>query len=323
MTIRAVAGAGLCLALLAAGCGGSASSGSTGGAQPVTVGVLVIAQAQVLDQTVQAFEDELRSKAGGRKVSFTVKNANGDTTLIQSIVRDFVDSGDTMFAVIGTPAVIAMAKAEKRRPIIALAIGDPVGAGVARSLDHPGGNVTGSVDYVNPKLLLAQLAQTAPKPARIGTVYDPSNANMQVWIKDLRAAVAASPGLSLTEATISGSGDIATAARSLAGRVDTLLIGPDASVFAGMAAIAGTAKTNRLPLYVVAGDPSIDGVVASLGPDYPTIGRLAGDAAGRVLAGSKPGDVPFGRPSGVEWSANQATASRLGVTIPAQPTPSS
>ncbi|WP_238009334.1 ABC transporter substrate-binding protein [Dactylosporangium sp. AC04546] len=289
------------------------------GTSTVKVGVLVIAQAKVLDETVAAFEAHLRDKLPGRQVTFDVKNANGDSALIQTIARDLVGSDATMFAVIGTPAVVALAKLEQRRPIIAIAMGDPVGAGLAASLDKPGRNVTGSIDYVDPALLLAKLALTDPKPRTIGTVYDPSNANMQLWVKDLKAAVKAN-GLQLVEATIGGPGDIATAARSLVGRADTILIGPDANVFAGLASIGATAVSNKLPLYVVAGDATVDGVLASLGPDYPAIGRLAGDAASAVSTGTPAGDVPFGRPGAVQWSVNPATASKVAVTLPTEAT---
>jgi putative ABC transport system substrate-binding protein len=204
----------------------------------------------------------------------------------------------------------------KNKPIFAIAMGDPVGAKLATSLNRPGGNVTGSTDYVDPALLLEKLMKITPVPKRLGTIYDPSNQNLQVWVKALHAAVAKYPGLSVVESTVSGSQDVPAAARSLAGRVDAELIGPDATVFSGLAAVGSTARANGLPVYVCGGDPTTAGILASIGPDYPTVGRLAAVAAARVLSGTDPGQVPFGQPTGVTLTVNKATQTRLGVNIP-------
>lgn len=313
------------VAAVLAGCGSSGSAGAPGtsavaatpGSQSLRVGVFEIASAAILDQTVAAFEDELKAKLAPRTVTFDLKNAQGSTTLITSISRDFAESGDAAFAIIGTPAVVALAQQVKGKPIFALAMGDPVGAKVAASLTRPGGNVTGSVDYVDPALVLKSLMQISPAPKRIGTIYDPSNQNMQVWIKALHAAVAKYPGVSLVESTVSGAQDVTAGAGSLAGRVDAELIGPDTTVFSGLNAVGATAARAAIPVYVIGGDPTVPGVAGSIGPDYPVLGRLAADAADRVLGGTPAADVPFATPPGVQFTANKATVAKLHLIVPA------
>ncbi|MFR9807125.1 ABC transporter substrate-binding protein [Pseudonocardia sp. RS010] len=280
------------------------------------VGLLQIAPATLLDQTVKAFEDRLSAQLAPKKVTVDVVNAQGDQSLIASSARDLAGTDDDAFAVIGTPAVIALAKQVTDRPVIAIAMGDPVGAGLAASLEAPGRNVTGSVDYVDPALLLDQIMTVQPTPTRLGTVYDPANQNMVVWTEALKKAVAAHPNLELVESTISGSADVATAARGLVGRADAVLVGPDATVFAGLPAVGAALGGARVPVYVSGGDASVDGVLATIGPDYPAVGALAADAAAQVLKGTPAAQVPFGRPAGVEFGINRTTMESLGVTIP-------
>jgi len=306
-----------------AGCGSSSSSQADAGTaatapadRPLRVGLLQIAEADVLDDVVAAFERRLRAELAPRPVEVEVRNAQGDTTLVQSIARELAASDADMLAVLGTPAVIAVAKAEPRRPVIALAMGDPVGAKVARSLERPGGNVSGSVDFVDPALVLEELLKVRPAPERIGTIYDPGNQNSDVWVKALRAA-AGPAGLELKEASIGGPGDIAAAARSIAGDVDAILIGPDATVFAGLAAVASAAGAERVPLYVIGGDPTVAGVFATLGPSYPELGERTGALAAEVAEGADPAATPWVRPSGVEWGINPETLRTLDVTVPA------
>ncbi len=310
--------AALAATLLVGACGTapSGTSSSLAGKDTYQIGVLQVAEATVLGDTVAAFERKLTALLAPKKVTFDFKNAQGDQSLISGIARDFAGSDDDAFAVIGTPAVIALAQQVRDRPIFAIAMGDPVGSGVAKSLTAPGGNVTGSIDYIDPALLLDQILKVGPAPTRIGTVYDPSNKNMQVWVEALRKAAASHPGLSLVESSISEAGDVPTGARGLVGRADAILIGPDATVFAGLAAVGSTAAAAKLPVYVCGGDASVPGILASIGPNYPVVGELAAEPAAKVLAGAKPGEIAFGQPSGVEFEFNRTTMDSLRVTVP-------
>lgn len=279
--------------------------------------MLVISQAEIIDDIVNAFIKTVRSEAGvGVTVNFDTKNANGDQSLIASIVRDFAGSKHDAFAVIGTPAVIALAAQVTKRPIFALAMGDPVGAGVAASLDRPGKNVTGSIDFVDPKLLLEDLRALHPGFGTIGTLYDPSNQSMRVWTDALRAA-AASAGIKVAESTIASTAEVAQAARSLNGRADVVLVGPDALVAAGIDAVGAAAVGARLPLYAVGGDVKVPGIVGTLGPDYPQLGASAGVNAAKVLLGADVAATPFTTPGKVGIVLNMARAKELGITVPA------
>jgi putative ABC transport system substrate-binding protein len=194
-------------------------------------------------------------------------------------------------------------------------MGDPVGAGVAESLDAPGGNVTGSIDYIEPAKVLDEMLKVSPAPKRLGTIYDPSNQNLQVWVADLKEALP-ERGLTLVEATVATPAEVDNAARSLIGRVDAIIVGPDATVIGGTPAVAAAARRGQVPLYLVGGEASEPGVLATLGPDYPELGALGGAAAAEVDAGTPPGEVPFGRPGAIEWGVNTETAQTLGVTLP-------
>lgn len=284
------------------------------------MGVFLVEKASIMDAIAKGFEQGFLTSAHltASQVDFQTQNAEGDQSLIQSIARNFAESNAKEIAVIGTPAVIAMAKATTTKPIIAVAMGDPVGAKVAKSLDAPGGNVTGTIDFVDPAKVLDQILLVKPTPARLGTIYNPSNENSQVWVAALQEAVRSHPGLSLHTAAITSSGDVAAAARSLEGQVQAVLIGPDADAIAAVPAIASVAQTANQQLYLVGGDVTTAGVLASIGPNYPQLGEQAGAIAAQIYAGTAPGVIPFGRPSNVMWQVNQQTATKLGVTLPAR-----
>jgi|GEM_PF-1189327 len=312
----AVALTAAAVTLAACAATGSPATSSSPHKSHYTIGVLSIAQAPVLDDLVHKFEAAAKAGLAPAKVTFSYQNANGDQSLVASLVRDFASSTDDGFAVLGTPAVVAMAQAVKDRPIFAVAMSDPVGAGVAMSLDAPGANVTGSIDYVDPAKLMDVVVKVVPKGHTVGTIYDPSNQNSQVWASALKHNLT-TRGLSLAEATISSPADIAAASRSLNGRADILLIGPDATAYAGMDAIGASALASSTPLFVSAGEPTTPGVLASIGPSYPTLGTEAGAIAARVLLGKSAATTPFARPAGTDVVFNSSTVNALKIHIPA------
>ena len=62
----------------------------------------------------------------------------------QGVMADLVNRKVDMILAANVAATVAAAKASKTIPIVMLAVFDPVGIGVVKSLDRPGTNVTGT-----------------------------------------------------------------------------------------------------------------------------------------------------------------------------------
>ncbi|MFF0223313.1 ABC transporter substrate-binding protein [Streptomyces sp. NPDC004629] len=296
-------------------CSQASSDTSGSGPKTYTVGIIEGAKADLIDRIDSKFQKAVAANLGDAKVKFVVKNANSNQSLITSISTDFATSGYDAYAGIGTPAILSLASQVKHKPVIAVAMGDPVGAGVAKNLDAPGGNVTGSTDFIDPSHVLSYIAKINPAIRTVGTVYDPSNQNMQIWLKRLNSAAKKS-GLKVTAASISGPSAVQASASSLVGRADAIVIGPDTTVISGMAAISSTALGAKLPLYVSGSGADVKGVLASVGPDYDELGTLAGERMAKVLLGADPAKEAFALPNQAGLTINTATAEILGITVP-------
>lgn len=80
-----------------------------------------------------------------------------------------------------TQATEAAKKQTSTIPIVMVGVSDPVGAGLAASLAHPGGNVTGTSSLaaavVGKQLELLKLV--APNSKDVATMFNPTNVTFQ------------------------------------------------------------------------------------------------------------------------------------------------
>jgi putative ABC transport system substrate-binding protein len=313
----------LCACLALAGCGSNTSSsgsnagGSTQQGKPKSarIGVIEVAQVPIFSTYLAGFRAGFE-RVSGLTPQLDVKNAQGEVSLIENLALELPRGNYNMFVVIGTPAAIALAKNEKRRPIISIAMTDPVGAGVAQSLNRPGANVTGTTAAIPIASVVKFLNGMRPKPKTVGTIFDPSNEASASFSKEVSAALP-TIGMKLVEASISGPGDVATAARSLVGRVDMILLGPDAIASgAGLPGIAAPARQNKLPLVIASGvAPNTPGATAVLAPPNEQLGELAGEQSGRIFLGkAQAASTPFItlKP---QITVNNAAAAAVGVSF--------
>src|SRR5258708_39941837 len=108
----------------------------------------------------------------GQNVIFDRRFAEGDDSLISGFVVDLVRRPVNIIVVTGTRESIAAKQATSSIPIVTIVNPDPIGMGLAQSLAHPGGNVTGlttmDIDIYGKRLEL--LNQTVPNLKRAGVL---------------------------------------------------------------------------------------------------------------------------------------------------------
>ena len=95
--------------------------------------------------SVQAFRKALQELGyiEGRSIILDFRFAKGHNDALPRLAAELVKIPVDVIVAGGTTAVQAAAQVTRSIPIIQAAGGDPVSAGLAASLAHPGGNVTG------------------------------------------------------------------------------------------------------------------------------------------------------------------------------------
>jgi len=127
----------------------------------------------------------------GQNLRFAYRSAEGRPELLPGLASDLVRmKPDVLVTGFGTVAAKAGKAAGDGIPVVFMAVGDPVGAGVVASLARPGGNVTGLSDLAaglqGNRLQL--LREIVPAASLFAVVLNPGTPYAALAFKELEAA---------------------------------------------------------------------------------------------------------------------------------------
>ncbi|MDO4671190.1 MAG: ABC transporter substrate-binding protein [Aerococcus sp.] len=278
------------------------------------IGIIQLIEQEPLDKVRTGFIDKLQQEGyqEGKNLHIRYRNANGDQANLTSIAQQFIGR-HTLNLAITTVAAQAMLQSDQQTPLIFSPITDPKQAKLVKAWDHPQTNATGTSDQVPMDQLLNHFQAAFPKMRRLGMIYNASEANSKGQFERLKEE-GAKRGLSVVGQTIANTNDVATAIKSLALKVDGMVLPTDNTITSAIPIIAATVKETNIP--VMGSDAAqLEACVATYGVDYYTLGRQAGRMATQILRGQKsPNDLPVETAKRFELTLNPAFAEQLHVT---------
>ncbi|MBZ4666328.1 ABC transporter substrate-binding protein [Mahella sp.] len=304
------------VAVALAACSGGGTT-STRSGEVITIGILQLVEHPALDAAREGFVEALK-EAGyedGVNIKLDLQNAQGEIPNASTIASKFVGDKVDMILAIATPAAQAAANATKDIPILITAVTDPVVAGLAKSLDKPGGNVTGTTD-MNPVAEQLQLIKDLlPDAKNVGFLYNSGEVNSKVQL-DIAKEAASKMDLNIVEATVTNSSEVTQATQSLMGRVDAIYVPTDNTIVSAIGAVVKVANDNKVPVIGSEKGQVVGGALAAKGIDYKELGKQTGRIAVEVLRGKKPADLPIESAETITLIINKKAASTIGVAIP-------
>lgn len=251
----------------------------------------------------------------GKNLNLIYEDAQGSTVTAMEIAKKFISLKPDLMMSITTPSTQALIKANEDTlyPIVFAAITDPVTAGFVKSLEHPGGVITGSTDVAPIKQQLEVFKKILPNLKTLGILYNPRSATP---IKETMQ-LAKEMGVTLVEATVTKTADITGAMQQLADKkVDAIFVPLDNTVLAGMDSVLNFSFENKIPVVTSDSDSVAQGALASSGYTHFDTGYAAGEIAVRILHGAKPADIPIAVSQDLNVYVNTESAKVLGIKIP-------
>jgi putative ABC transport system substrate-binding protein len=255
----------------------------------------------------------------GHNLVIEYRSAEGRFDRLPDLAAELVRLHVDVIVALVTQASLAAKNATSTIPIVMMAVGDPVGAGLVASLARPGGNVTGTsgmaVEVASK--LLELLQQVAAKIHRVSVLWNPANAVFQGQMVKATEAAGRSMGIQLQMLAARDVKEIDRAFAALTkGRAEALIVLPDPVFVAQHSRIAAFAARSRLPSVSGSRGYAEEGGLITYGPDFFELGRRTAAYVDRILKGAKPGDLPIEQATKFELAINLKTAKALGLTIP-------
>lgn len=280
------------------------------------VAITQIVEHPALDAVYQGVKDELSEQGytEGENLQIMHESAQGNVAIASQIARKFIGESPDVIVAIATPSAQTVAAAAHDLPVVFSAVTDPVGAKLVSNLEHPGGNITGVTDMLPIERHIDLLQRIMPDAKRIGTVYNPGEANAVSLVELLEERLAAR-GLELVKAPATKTSEVLGASRSLVGKVDAIYLTTDNTVISAAEAVVSVGERAKIPVFAADTATVSRGAVAALGFDYYDHGRQTGSIVARILEGANPGDIPVETVDQLNLFVNPGAAERMGITL--------
>ena len=279
------------------------------------IGFLGLASAATYPGALEAFHEGLRDQGytEGKNVAIEYRWALGNYEQLPPLAAELARMGVDVIVAAGGPSPALAAKAATQTiPIVSTGAGGALVSSFAR----PGGNITGAQTQgtaLNPKRL-ELLHEAVPGAPLVAVLFNPAG-DSETLMGLPEAARSLGVRLYMAEARSEADFDNAFARIAQAGAGALLVVG-DPFFLSQRRNIVALAARYKLPAIYGWREFASDGGLIAYGDSLSTLYRRAGDYAGRILKGAKPGDLPIDRPAVIQLVINLQTAKALGLTLP-------
>ena len=253
----------------------------------------------------------------GRNLLIDIRWGAGDPDRMRVLAKELNRLAPDIVVSESTPATAALRQEIPNVPIVFSQVANPVGAGFAASLAHPGGNITGFTNF-EPSMggkWLELLKEVAPRVARTAAIFNPETHSGQYW----QSIEAAAPSLAVTftRAPVRDAAEIERTIEAFARDPNGgLLVMPNSFTLTHRELIVALAERHRLPsIYAFRVFPASGGLL-SYGIDQVEIYRRIAAYVDRIFRGANPGELPIEGPTKFELAVNLKTAKALGLDVP-------
>ena len=254
----------------------------------------------------------------GRDVVIEYRSGQGQPDRLAAAASQLASLPVDIIVTSGSAATQAAKQVTTTIPIVMIAIGDPVRAGLVHSLARPGGNITGNTilgtEMAAKRVQL--LKEFIPRVSRVAFLWNSNNPSHIAYLDEWRT-VAPTLGVEPLFVELARPDQLEPAfADMMRKRPDALSMTADPFHLSHVGWIIDFVATNRLPTMYIVKENAVAGGLISYGPSLTDLYRRAAEYVHKILQGTKPADLPVEQPVKFELAINLKTAKALGLAVP-------
>jgi putative tryptophan/tyrosine transport system substrate-binding protein len=254
----------------------------------------------------------------GQNLSFLVKDTRGNNDILESVIKELVAEKPDIIYSISTPVTTQVLKISgKQLPIVFNIVGDPIGAGFAKSYPMPETNLTGcsnlSAELSGKRLEIFK--EAFPNIKKVVTFYNPDNAFSKISIENVRKS-APLLNIEVKEVFTKDKDELSKALADIKdGEFDGIFITPDAIVVSNADLIIKRSLELKLPTMGHEQTLAEKGVILTYGANFYNMGVQCASIAASILSGQSPQTTPIITPDKLDIVVNQKNLELMGLTI--------
>lgn len=283
------------------------------------IGILVQELGRAQSQSIKGLAEELKRLGyqERKNLFFETRNSKGNRAALQPAAAELVAQNVKIIFTTGTSATRAATSATADIPILFVHPGDPVAAGLLKTVEERVKNLTGVAAYATGTTdrRLALFKEIVPGLQKIWVFFDGNNAFSRDNFK-LAESAAKKFGLQTAGYGVKSADEFKTTLASLRPENGTAIFQTaDELVESEAAFLFETARAKKIPTMFNEESWAINGALAAYGPNYLEMGRHAGRLADRILKGERPASMPIERASKFDLTLNYRTANFIGIQL--------
>jgi putative ABC transport system substrate-binding protein len=242
-----------------------------------------------------------------------------NTSGFEALATEVVRSNPDVILVPG-PGVVIFKKLTSRIPIVVITA-DPVNAGIAESLAHPGGNFTGASIDAGPSIhgkRIALLREMFPTTSKLGCLALRIQTNGPFITAITAAAEAAGLPIAVSLLEIGAKETDWRAAVESISRdgANAVMVTDSPETFQSRTLIVKLLGDANLPAIFGFTESVEAGGLMAYSFDLIELYKRVANNIDSILRGANPGDIPIYQVTKFELSINLKTAKQLGLSVP-------
>ncbi len=275
-----------------------------------------------LNQIVDNIQAQLAAIGEEQGVTFEVDydNCNADNSVMSQIIANFIaDDVDLMVGVATPVAMVMQGMTEDNQiPVVFAAVSDPLAVELVDSLEVPGGNITGTSDFLNTSAVLNLIFAANPDAQTIGLLYDVGQDASTTPIADAKAYLD-EKGVAYKDYTGTNVSEVILAAQAaVADGVDAVFTPTDNTIMTAELSIYELLAEAGIPHYTGADSFALNGAFLGYGVDYANLGVETANMIAKILVdGASPAETPVMTFDNGTATINTETCEALGLDFDA------
>lgn len=248
------------------------------------------------------------------KMKFDIKNAQGNSEKLSQTASSLSSGDYDIVVAIGDKCVCALANAGCTVPTVFVAVSDPVGLGLASSVESPDKNMTGTVSNTSEDTLLSYIRVLTPKVSSVAVIC--MNNEKSIAEKDSVVNYLSNDLFGVEPVVLDSTDSIDSVVADVLTRNGAIFLTNDEELKNVSANVVSLASQSSKFVFSSNIFCIENGVLATTASPVKDLSYTAAEDADKILKGAKVSDIPIKTDLAFAIYVSKSTATTFNIDVP-------